>query len=84
MPSFRTEPCGPPRGDFERSRQTQKPERALRTFRRAQPVEQIVTIGADADALSKVGGFYARGGRGSRVGAKAVCPTETLRPRVGA
>jgi hypothetical protein len=43
--------------------QTKKPERALRAFRRAQPVRSIVTIPEPGEpGTSKVGGFYARGG----------------------
>jgi len=47
----------------QRDFQTKKPERALRAFRRAQPVRSIVTIPEPGEpGTSKVGGFYARGG----------------------
>ena len=48
--------------------QTEKPERALRAFRRAQPVRSIVTIPEPGEpGASKVGGFYAREAIRSRV-----------------
>lgn len=53
--------------EWDRSNQTKKPERALRAFRRAQPVRSIVTIPEPGGpGASKVGGFYARGGIWSR------------------
>ena len=66
-PSFRTTLTHRPGFDLEPqpANQTKKPERALRAFRRAQPVRSIVTIPEPAGAgTSKVRGFYARGAEG--------------------